>query len=74
MNIILLADIDGLGSRKVGGQLLCAYRDTDDADSALTKKKQKRHGENPLAAQSGIFRTHPYWNKICIQSSLHGNI
>ena len=58
MNVVVLVDIDGLGSRKVGGQLLCAYRDTDDADSALTKKKQKRQGENPLAAQSGNFLTH----------------
>ena len=64
MNIIVLADIDGLGSRKVGGQLLCAYRDTEDADSALTKKKQKRHGENPLAAQSGIFDTQHFFDKI----------
>ena len=51
--MIFLVDIDGLGSRKIGGQLLCAFRDTDDADSALTKKKLKRHEENPLAAQSG---------------------
>ena len=46
-------DIDGLGSRKIGGQLLCAYRDTHDAESALNKQKLQKQEENPLAAQSG---------------------
>ncbi len=32
---------------------MCAFRDTDDASSALSKKKLKSRDVNPLAAQSG---------------------
>ena len=47
MQLLCFADIDGLGSRKIGGQLLCGYRDCcAPGDSAPSG--------NPVAAIAGM--------------------
>ncbi len=49
---MLLSDIDGLGSRKIGGQMLSESSDRLEEETNVTQTKKKKKS-NPLAAQSG---------------------
>lgn len=48
MNLLELPDIDGLGSRKIGGQFLCGFRE------CTTPSAYEKLNRNPVAHLAGM--------------------
>ena len=63
---LVVADIDGLESRKVSGQLLCRYRHREL--DAMTTEPRSDDTVSPLAVQSGHSSSSVlvFYNVSCI--------